>query len=138
MPVPTPVARPAVDPVSVHPTTALTALRETGQYIRAGVTIRIRAGRADSLAYDAALTQTFSGSQARPTTYTQPSLFPLSGCATSQSAPTPAKSMTATAHDTAEGDQMTATRVQFSMGDAEVVIRAADNPTSRDFARSCR
>lgn len=60
-------------------------------------------------------------------------LIPLSGCATSQGAPTPGQSTTATADNTTEGVRMGATRVRFSTPDAEIVIRAADNPTSRDF-----
>ncbi|MEU0882499.1 cyclophilin-like fold protein [Lentzea sp. NPDC005914] len=68
-------------------------------------------------------------------------LVPLSGCTSSQgtslgdgSQPTTsASSTTATTHDTTGVDRMDTTRVRFSAGDAEIVIRVADNPTSRDF-----
>lgn len=60
-------------------------------------------------------------------------LIPLSGCATSQDAPAPAESTTATADNTTGGVPMSATRVRFAAPDAEIVVRVADNPTSRDF-----
>lgn len=66
-------------------------------------------------------------------------LIPLSGCAPSQdgastsTGSTTARSTTETAQDTAGGDEMGTARVRFSTGDAEIVVRVADNPTSRDF-----
>lgn len=73
-------------------------------------------------------------------------LVSLSGCTTSQEdAQTPAQSTTPTQPDTspqsttatpngpAGEDQVNVTRLRFSTGDAEIVVRVADNPTSRDF-----
>jgi len=62
------------------------------------------------------------------------SLFaPLSGCETSPEAPPTTHSTTITSQSTAGGVPTGATRVRFSTGEAEIVVRLADNPTSRDF-----
>lgn len=66
-------------------------------------------------------------------------LMLLSGCTTSPDAPPPmqatgtAQPTTTTTQDPTRGVGMDATRVRFSTGDTEIVIRVADNPTSRDF-----
>lgn len=67
-------------------------------------------------------------------------LTPVAGCVVSQdgaSAPAQSTSQaqpaTGTTQDTAEGTEMGVSRVRFATGEAEIVIRVADNPTSRDF-----
>ncbi len=66
-------------------------------------------------------------------------LVPLSGCAAPAGAPPPAQSTssaqsaTTTTQGTTGEAPMGATRVRFATGDAEIVVRVADNPTSRDL-----
>jgi hypothetical protein len=67
-------------------------------------------------------------------------LTPLAGCAASRddaSTPTQstssAQSATGTTQDTADGTEMGSPRVRFATGDAEIVVRVVDNPTSRDL-----
>jgi hypothetical protein len=60
-------------------------------------------------------------------------LLPLSGCATPPDAPPPVRSATTTTQATTGEVPVGATRVRFSTGDAEIVVRVVDNPTSRDF-----
>jgi hypothetical protein len=54
-------------------------------------------------------------------------LIPLAGCAAS------GQPTTGTPRGTTEGTEMGASRVRFATGDAEIVLRVVDNPTSRDF-----
>ena len=65
-------------------------------------------------------------------------LIPLSGCATSKDGPASGQPAVATPADEPAGVQMGTARVRFSTGNASIVVRMVDNPTSRTSSRSCR
>lgn len=67
-------------------------------------------------------------------------IIAFSGCAASQDDPAAAPFIDTTVQSTATpepartGDtQVSATRVRFTTGGAEIIVRLAENPTSRDF-----